>query len=220
MVASLEQILSHPEGQLPYLLQVKRRPDEDPETPVPLILFLHGAGERGTDLDAVRRHGIPRVAARIEAFPFIAVSPQCPRGMYWTELTALLRRLLDEIELHHPVDQDRVYLTGISMGGFGVWKLLAESPGRFAAAAPICGGGDPAWAPRVANVPIWAFHGSDDDVVPADQSIRMVVALQELGAPVRFTLYDRVGHDSWTRTYDDPELYEWLGRHRTSFRRG
>lgn len=218
MATSLIQEPKQPDGLLPYLLQIPGEARADPQARWPLILFLHGAGERGTDLEVIARHGIPAVAPTMDPLPFIAASPQCPHGMYWTELTALLGRLLDELEETQPIDPDRIYVTGMSMGGFGTWKLIAETPERFAAAAVVCGGGRPSWTPRLAQLPIWVFHGSDDTVVRPDHSIQMVAALQELGAPVRFTLYDHVGHDSWTRAYADPELYAWLLRHRASFR--
>lgn len=184
--------------------------------PFPLVLYLHGAGERGSALELVKRHGIPREIEAGRDLGCIAVSPQCPNGWYWTQLTDVLQAFVDELLVSQPVDDRRVYLTGMSMGGYGAWRLAAEAPERFAAVVPICGGGDPAWAPRLRELPIWVFHGSDDPVVPASESERMVRSLQHLGAPVRFTLYAGVGHDSWTRTYEDPALLEWLARQRRS----
>lgn len=198
----------HDRISLDYLRFV---PDADRWSPPwPLVLFLHGAGERGRDPDRVRLHGIPRVIDRGGAPPFVAISPQCPPQQWWTGLTEELRGLVDEVVDALPIDENRIYVTGISMGGYGAWKLAAETPERFAAVVPICGGGNPAWAQDLQRVPIWAFHGSDDDIVPVTQTLQMVSALQRVGAPVKVTIYDGVGHDSWTRTYDEPALYEWM----------
>ncbi|MBN2840022.1 MAG: prolyl oligopeptidase family serine peptidase, partial [Coriobacteriia bacterium] len=114
----------------------------------------------------------------------------------------------------HRVDEDRVYVTGLSMGGFGTWALAAAYPDRFAAIAPICGGGDPEQACRHADVPTWAFHGEQDQVVPVERTEEMVEALQACNGDVRMTLYPDLGHDSWTVTYDNPELYEWMLKQR------
>lgn len=176
----------------------------------PLVLFLHGAGERGRALDRVKNHGLPTVLERGEPQPFIAISPQCPPNTWWTEITETLHALVEEVAREYRVDRTRIYLTGLSMGGFGVWQMAHEQPDRYAALAPVCGGGDPRWAPRLANMPTWIFHGELDDVVPIAHSERMVEALEAVGAPVGFTRYPDAKHDSWTRTYDDPALYDWL----------
>ena len=174
------------------------------------MLFLHGAGERGHDLEGVKTHGLPKLVARGEDLPCLVVSPQCPAGAWWTELVPELLGLVDEVSVAHRVDRDRVYVTGLSMGGYGCWAVAAAAPERFAAAIPICGGGKAAWAPRLRRMPIWAFHGREDDVVPLGATETMVKALEAVGAPVRLTVYDGVGHDSWTRTYDDPAVLDWL----------
>ena len=184
------------------------------EPPLPLILFLHGAGERGDDLSAVLKHGVPKLAAQDDAFPFIAVSPQCPAESWWTKHLAELSALLDAVKERHPVDLDRVYLTGLSMGGYGTWALAAQSPETFAAAAPICGGGDPETAPKLVNLPIWAFHGAKDEVVPLERTEAMVDAVKQAGGNIQLTVYPEAGHDSWTETYDNPELYAWFLRHK------
>lgn len=184
------------------------------EAPIPLMLFLHGAGERGDDLSAVSKHGIPKRAAQGDDLPFIAVSPQCPAESWWTAHLAELSALLDAVKGRHPVDPDRVYLTGLSMGGYGTWALAAQSPETFAAAAPICGGGDPETAPKLINLPIWAFHGAKDEVVPLERSEAMVDAVKQAGGNVQLTVYPEAGHDSWTETYDNPELYAWFLRHK------
>lgn len=175
---------------------------------LPLVMFLHGAGERGDDLDSVKKHG---PAKRVEAgadFPFILVCPQCHSDRWWDNDT--VNALIDEIVSNHPVDADRIYLTGISMGGFGTWSLALERPERFAAIAPVCGGGAPYVAYRLRNVPVWAFHGAKDDVVPLYESERMVDAVNRAGGNAKLTIYPDAGHDSWTETYDNPEFYDWL----------
>jgi predicted peptidase len=205
--------------ELRYLLHLPAGYEASAEPRWPLVLFLHGAGERGDDLKDVLKHGIPKKAER-EDFPFVALSPQCPASSWWTQMVSTLKAFLDEAIATYAVDTDRVYLTGISMGGFGSWLLGADYPETFAAVAPICGGGRaedgfPDKVLRLKDVPVWAFHGAVDDVVPCRQSQVLVDKLREGGANPRFTIYPDAAHDSWTRTYDDPELYRWmLAQHR------
>lgn len=177
----------------------------------PLLLFLHGMGERGEQLSLIKRHGPPALVERDPKYPFIVVSPQCPDGQMWNSDT--LSWLLDEIESDFAVDNKRIYVTGLSMGGFGTWSLGASTPKRFAAIAPICGGGRPEWADQLKQVPIWAFHGDQDTAVLLSESQRMVDAIQAAGGNAKLTIYPGVGHDSWTQTYADPKFYEWLLRH-------
>jgi predicted peptidase len=180
----------------------------------PLMLFLHGAGESGNDLQKVKKHGPPKLLEAKKDFPFIVVSPQSP-GRGWDPAT--LNALLDEVMAKYKVDKDRVYLTGLSMGGFGTWTLAAAHPERFAALVPICGGGNPADARKLKDLPIWVFHGAKDRVVPPNRSEEMVRALKDAGAEnVKFTLYPDADHDSWTETYNNPELYEWLLKQKRS----
>jgi len=174
----------------------------------PLLLFLHGSGERGRDVDRVTAHGPPRLAREGTNFPFVIVSPQCPAGGTWSE--ASLDRFLDEVEGRYRIDPRRVYLTGLSLGGYGAWRLAQHAPGRFAAVAPVCGGGDPSRAFVLKDVPVWAFHGDKDLLVPVEESVRMVEALEAAGGMVRLTVYPDTDHDSWTATYENPELYRWL----------
>jgi len=176
----------------------------------PLLVFLHGAGESGNDLEKVKIHGPPKlIAAGTFDHPCIVVAPQCP-GRGWN--TDMVAALIDDVCRTRRVDEDRIYLTGLSMGGYGTWALAAAHPERFAAIAPICGGGNPADASKLRGLPIWVFHGEKDAVVPLDASRAMVTALEALGRKdsVRFTVYPDVGHDSWTATYDDPAFYAWL----------
>jgi len=174
----------------------------------PLLLFLHGAGERGDDLELVKKHGPPKIVETKKDFPFIVVSPQCRSNAWWEPVK--LFALLDDIVARHKVDEDRIYLTGLSMGGFGTWALADQMPDRFAAIVPICGGGEPYRVVRSPNLPVWAFHGAKDPVVPLRRSEEMVEALRQIGGNVKLTVYPEAGHDSWTETYDNPELYEWL----------
>ena len=185
----------------------------------PLILFLHGAGERGDDLEKVKIHGPPKLIAKEgKELPFVVVSPQCPEEGWWSNdpQIEVLDALLDHIVYRYRIDQNRIYVTGLSMGGFGSWHLAAKYPDRFAAIAPICGGGDPRDAPRISHLPVWAFHGAKDTIVEPDKSREMVDALKKAGSDVKFTIYPEAGHDSWTETYNNPELYNWLLKHRRS----
>lgn len=173
----------------------------------PLVLFLHGAGESGSDLNKVKAHGPPKLVETSGPFPFILVSPQCP-GRGWNP--DVLNALLDSVIKQYRVDKNRVYLTGLSMGGFGTWSLAAAHPERFAAIAPICGGGNPADAPKMVAIPTWVFHGAKDPTVPLKRSEEMVEALKAAGGNPKFTVYPDAGHDSWTATYNNPEFYQWL----------
>src|SRR5216683_2915815 len=186
--------------KLDYLLYLP--PGYDKETKSwPLVLFLHGAGESGQDLNKVKVHGPPKLVEHGKEFPFIVVSPQAPR-MGWDVQT--LNALLDDVVASHRVDKDRIYVTGLSMGGFGTWSLAAAYPDRFAALVPICGGGNTADAMKLKNIPIWVFHGAKDNVVPPARSQAMVKALEAAGAEhVKFTLYPNANHDSWTETYNN-----------------
>ncbi len=174
----------------------------------PLVLFLHGAGERGDDLKAVKRHGPPKLVEQGKKFPFILVSPLCPDTEAWS--VPILRALLDEVRSRHNADPARLYLTGLSMGGNGVWRLAMTIPREVAALAPVCGWADPSKACLLKDIPTWVFHGKKDKVVPFERSEEMVTALKECDGNVRFTAYPDAGHDSWTETYINPALYRWL----------
>jgi predicted peptidase len=182
----------------------------------PLMMFLHGAGERGNNPELVKKHGPPKLIAQGEPFDFIIVSPQCPNDVWWPEQIDILISLLDEVEAKYRIDTNRVYLTGLSMGGFGTWRLAERYPQRFAAIAPICGGGEFYAAYRLKNVPVWAFHGAKDKIVPVEKSKEMVEAVNAAGGDAKLTVYPEAEHDSWTQTYDNPQLYEWFLSHRIS----
>ena len=185
----------------------------------PLILFLHGAGERGNDVERLRGHGITRIVdEQAERFPFVVVSPQCPEHARWINYLEDLGALLDEITRTYAIDEQRIYLTGMSMGGQGAWALALKYPRRFAAVAPICGprlpGTDLHERMRaLADTPVWVFHGAKDQVVPLEHSMAMADALEHVGGTVRLTVYPEAGHDAWTETYNNPALYEWFLQH-------
>ncbi len=200
-----------------YLLFLPEGYDASSGKRWPLIFFLHGAGERGSDVWQVAQHGPPKISATVPDFPFIVVSPQCPNGKIWSD--DLLLALLDDVEKRHAVDPRRVYLTGLSMGGFGTWSLGLSHPKRFAAIAPVCGGGNfitPLLADKaeLKSLPVWAFHGGKDPVVPVAESERMVNYLRKIGAKeVKFTVYPEVEHDSWNQAYANPKLFTWFLQH-------
>lgn len=200
---------------LQYLLHLPPGYGDDPQQRWPMILFLHGSGQRGTDVEQVKKHGMPKLVEQQPDFPAIVVSPQCPPESNWIWQLEALDALFDEITTSYAVDLDRVYLTGLSMGGFGTWHYAARHPERFAAVVPICGGGDwyagfPEKACVLKHVPLWVFHGADDEVVLPSESQELVDALQACGGNVRFTLYPGVGHNSWDLAYAEPDLLPWL----------
>lgn len=201
-------------AKLDYLLYV---PEEAPTagTKWPLILFLHGAGERGNDLELVKRNGPPKLVTEGKDFPFIIASPQCPKETSWSNPTQIiaLNALVVELVATYPIDESRIYLTGLSMGGSGTWALAAAYPQRFAAISPICGSGNRMDARYLTQLPIWVFHGAKDKVVPVGMSQEMVDALQKKGSDVKFTIYPEIGHNSWVEAYNNPALYEWFLQH-------
>ncbi len=230
-VESVEMMKQTVSGhQLKYLVQA---PEGDaPKGGWPLLLFLHGYGECGDEIEKVKKHGPPKL---IESFPLlqqcVIVSPQCPPNSWWRvdALHALVGELVEE---RGDIDRSRFYVTGLSMGGYGIWSFLSRYPSYFAAAAPICGGGDPFRLPanrppekegvvnefdpeglRIsASLPVWAFHGVDDGSVPLVEGEMMIGMLRKGGnRSVRWTTYDGVGHvGAWERAYEDEELWEWL----------
>jgi len=192
----------------PYLLTHPKGYETNVYEHYPLIIFLHGAGERGTDLELVKKHGPPKQVAAGQDIPAMVLSPQGPEGVYWT--VDRLEETLKEVLSSNRVDKSRIYLTGLSMGGYGTWSWAAKYPEHFAAIAPICGGGEPKTAKTIKDIPTWVFHGAKDQVVPLSESERMVEALKKIGSNPKFTIYPEANHDSWTATYDNPEFYKWL----------
>jgi predicted peptidase len=193
----------------------------------PLVIFLHGAGERGNDNDAQILHIVDLFTnpQNRTKYPCYVLAPQCPKGEWWashnkdgsmkkdpTPSMKLLIELIEKICRENSIDPTRVYITGVSMGGFGTWDLLARFPNRFAAAVPICGGGDEAIAPMIKHIPQWIFHGAKDNVVHPRQSRKMVKALQSAGGIPGYTEYPDVAHNSWVQAYQEPYLLPWLFR--------
>ena len=254
-VATFEKTLTKQIGYK-YLLSLPTGYDAAADKKWPVILFLHGSGERGNDPWKVAVHGPPKLirgpvptvappapapgtkaltppapetaearalreqsAAFLKA-NFIVVSPQCPAGTWWDDDGVLA--LLDEVVANHKTDPSRHYLTGLSMGGFGTWSIAMKYPERFAAIVPICGGGNPTDIRRSArekktsllSLGIWVFHGAKDPTVALAESETMVAALKKAGATdLQFTVHPEAKHDSWTETYNNPELYVWLLKH-------
>jgi predicted peptidase len=174
----------------------------------PLMLFLHGSGERGSDLEMVKKHGPIKEVTKGRPLPFVIIAPQCPDRRSW-DVDELIG-LLNEVEKKFRIDRSREYVTGLSMGGYGTWALLAAQPKRFAAAAPVCGGGDPQSVGLFAKVPLWVVHGDKDQAVNIQQSIDMVTALKTAGANPTFSVIAGGGHDVWSDFYASDEFYKWL----------
>ena len=202
--------------------------DYDPNRKYPLVVFLHGAGERGSDNTAQLVHAMADFASDriMENYPAFVIAPQCPDEKKWVEVpwtdedhempkepSQSLRQTLElvaALQEEFSIDPARRYITGLSMGGFGVWDAIQRRPELFAAAAPVCGGADARLAKRIKDVPVWAFHGDQDDAVKVRRSRDMIAAIKAAGGSPKYTEYKGVGHDSWTATYQDPELYKWL----------
>jgi predicted peptidase len=193
-----------------YLLSLPEGYEADTAKKWPLLVFLHGSGERGDNLELLNKHGPPKLIAAGKKFEAIVVSPQVPDKNIWNAHG--VKALIDDLAKKQRVDTSRIYLTGISMGGFGTWDTALAYPDTFAAIVPICGGAGVGFvmADRIKDLPCWIFHGDKDGAVSVDFSIRMHNALQKAGSQARLTIYPGVGHDSWTQSYDNPELWTWL----------
>jgi predicted peptidase len=212
--------------KLPYRLL--RPKDYDPSKKYPLVIFLHGAGERGTDNEKQLVHGMNDFASDevMSTYPAFVMAPQCPEGEYWGGIDRLAKnptppdqlapalaatlKAAEQLRQEFPLDNQRIYITGLSMGGYGSFSALTHRPELFAAAIIICGGGEPASAAKFKHVPVWAFHGAEDKVVPAERSREMIAALKDAGANPKYTEYPGVAHNSWAQTYANPEIYAWL----------
>lgn len=213
--------------QSDYLLFLPKGYEAGSQKQWPLMLFLHGAGERGTNVWRADIHGPSKYIATHPDFPFIMVSPICPGGdEHWSNET--LNALLDSVVKKYNADPERIYLSGLSMGGYGAWDLAVAHPEKFAAVIPVCGGGEtihvhlarlgylkPETKEALKKLPIWAFHGSKDSAVPVNESEHMVAAFKALGnTDVKLTIYPGVEHNSWEQTYNNPEIYNWLLAHK------
>ena len=195
----------------PYHIQFPKAYNPEESKEWPLILFLHGAGERGFDLDLVKLQGLPNYLRKKEDFPFVVAWPQCTPRSYWD--VSLLNQWFDEVLEQVKADRKRIYLTGISMGGYGTWHWAAANPDKFAAIIPICGGGERRVAKNLAKTPVWAFHGAKDNIVPLRETLEMTEAVEKASGNVELTIYPDLYHDSWTKTYENPKIYNWLLEH-------
>ena len=193
-----------------YLLSKPEAYDADQKRKWPLIVFLHGSGERGDNLEMVKKHGPPKLIDAGQKIEAIVVSLQCPQGQIWNPHA--VKAVTDHLIKTLRVDADRVYLTGLSMGGFGTWETALEYPETYAAIVPICGGAGVRFvmADRIKHLPVWIFHGAKDSVVEPSHSQKIYDALKKVGGDVKLTLYPNAGHDSWTAAYNDPELWKWI----------
>ncbi|NOU92778.1 phospholipase [Paenibacillus sp. LMG 31456] len=198
--------------QLDYLLHLPAGYGES-DHKWPLILFLHGRGERGSDLNLLKKYGIPKLVEEQDDFPFITVSPQCPDTTLWSQENELLHALLDDIIANYAVDENRIYVTGISMGGFGTWNVAAANPGRFAAIAPISSTGPTDKLHLLKDVPVWVSHGGKDTTVPVEQAEALIEAHRAVGGNPKLTIYPEGGHADLVCAFTEMELYEWFLKH-------
>jgi predicted peptidase len=208
----LDRVHKDPDGKdARYVLFVPH--DYQPDRPTALILFLHGMGESGADGHKQAKVGLgSAVRKREKTFPCLVLFPQSQRRSWRADEPDAQRalRILAEVREQYNVDPKRIYLTGLSMGGYGTWSLAAKYPDRWAALVPICGGGDTRQAARFKDIPCWCFHGAKDPVVPVQLSREMIAALKAAGGHPDYTEYPDLKHISWDRAYDTPELYDWL----------
>ena len=191
-----------------FLLSLPEGYDKDTTQRWPLVLFLHGSGESGTDLEKIKVHGPPKLVAAGKKFPFILVSPQAQHPFDWEPDN--LFHLLEHIKSTYRINPDRIYLTGLSMGGFGTWALAMKHPEAFAAIIPICGGGDTTDTWKLRHTPIWCFHGALDHVVPVARDSQMIAAVRQYNPSAQFTVYPDLEHNSWERTYNNDSVYTWM----------
>lgn len=212
VAAVLDKRVPHHVGYR-YLIYLPEGYGSEAGKEYPLVIFLHGAGERGGEVGKVAAWGPPKLVAAGKQFGFVLVSPQCPAGKWWR--VDDLEVLLKDVEERYPIDRSRVYLTGLSMGGCATWEWLLRDAHTFAAAVPVCGWSNPIEPAYVdCRTPVWAFHGDADPVIPVEGSRRMVEAFRKRGVEAKLTEYPGVGHNAWTPTYANPEVYEWLLSHR------
>ncbi len=211
--ARLKKVIKK-EIEIDYLIHLPQDYTEKKDS-YPLLVFLHGAGERGDNLTLVKKWGPPRIVEKQSDFPYILISPQCPKNEWWTSNTQMenLYILIQSIIKNYRVDEARVYLTGMSMGGYGTWAMACEYPDLFAAIAPVCGGGQPILTRKITDIPTWVFHGAKDQVVPISESEKMVTALKENNGNVKFTVFPNAGHNSWSQAYNDTNLLKWFLNH-------
>lgn len=197
----------------------------------PLVIFLHGSSERGSDNAKHFKHIQLLFNYNIfDKYPCYVFAPQCPKGEVWSTMSngksysatptrpmEMVIQAMEKLSMQYPIDHTRIYVTGVSMGGFGVWDLLARLPYRFAAGVPICGGGDVRTIEKIKHIPVWAFHGAEDPTVPAEVTRKMIYGLQEAGALPGYTEFPGIGHTSWHQAYKEPQLMPWLWKQKLKF---
>jgi predicted peptidase len=221
-----KRVYKQDKASLPYRLMKPAGYKEDGKDSYPLVVFLHGAGERGSDNAKQLVHGVADFAKdeNRKKYPCFLIAPQCPTGEVWVygslknlskkkpdvEAGDLVLALIESLQKEFRIDKKRLYLTGLSMGGYGTWELLCRKPDLFAAGMPICGGGDVKKADKLTKIPIWCFHGDKDRAVPVARSREMIKAIEKAGGKPKYNEYEGVEHDSWTQTYRDPKVHEWL----------
>lgn len=215
MIKETFETIHTEEITLNYLLELPENYDDESSEGFPLLLFLHGMGERGDNLEMLYVNGIPKLLREGARLPFITLMPQCPDTSFWPDEHRPLKHLLDHIINTYNVDRRRIYITGLSMGGYGTYEMLTRYPDLFAAGIPICGGIGSMRTrmnlPVLKNTPLWIFHGEKDDVVPVEESKQIHEYLQSIGHEnLKMTLYPDLKHDSWTRTYGNREVYDFL----------
>ena len=228
-----EELLVHQNDTLPYRILIPK--NYNSQKSYPLLIFLHGAGERGSDNKSQLVHGsfLFKSEDFRNNYPAIVLFPQCPKESSWANVKRnydmlngkkfdffkeisenkqliMVEKLLDFIEKKYSIDPTRRYVGGLSMGGMGTFELVARNPDYFAAAFPICGGGNPDWSDLLKTTPFWIFHGEDDGVVSVDFSRKMYEALGKEKASVRLTIYPEVNHNSWDNAFAEPDLMHWL----------
>lgn len=194
-------------GKIGYLLH---NPENLPKAERRLMVFLHGAGERGEDLDVVKANGIPRLLDEGYEIPAVVICPQCPNDIVWTNIAFAVRELIDAAVEEFEIDKRFITITGVSMGGFGTWEMAQLYPDLFAGIGPVCGGGMSWRCELLKSLPIWAFHGDRDDVVPLRNSVEMVDAVNNSGGSAKLTIFHGVEHNSWTPAYRETKLVDWL----------
>ena len=186
---------------------------ESADNKMPLLVFLHGGGESGDNPEIIKENGPPKLVENGKKFPFYILSPQNGyEKAFWDDRA--VNALIDKIMSEYPIDEKRVYLAGLSRGGYGAWRLAMNYPDRFAAMVVVCGASAPEnYARWIKDIPVWVFHGEKDQTIPVSESVNMVKALEKAGADVRLTLYPEADHDAWTETFNNEEVYDWLLKH-------